>query len=65
MATKRSSTSKKKATAKKAAKKAVTLPRQTACVRACVKEFIACIKAGGNKRECRNQLTQCIEDCLL
>jgi hypothetical protein len=53
---------KKKAT-KKVAKKTAALPKPT-CVAACIKEFVACLKAGGNKRVCRNKLTQCVEDCI-
>jgi hypothetical protein len=63
MATKRSASA-KKATAKKGAKKTTTSAKLNPCVTACVKEFIACIRAGGDKRVCRNKLTQCIEDCL-
>ena len=54
----------KKKTTKKASKKTAALPKPTPCVAACVKEFIACLKAGGNKRVCRNKLTRCVENCI-
>jgi hypothetical protein len=56
--------SKKNAPTKKGAKKTVALPKPSRCVTACVKEFIACLAAGGNKRVCRNKLTRCVEDCI-
>ena len=51
----------KKKTTKKAKKS--TGPNPT-CVAACVREFVACIRKGGDRRECRNKLTRCVEDCI-